>query len=269
VSHRVVVWGTGNVGRHALAGIDARPDLELVGVWVSSEAKVGRTPANWPGSAAAGGDGHPRRRRHSGPRPDCMVHTAMADNRLMEALDDLARLLRRRHQRGLQRTGVPAVPRRCGTARPMIEPGSQRGGGRRGVAVGQRDRPRLRQRLAAPGADVGVRADRRGALLRDPQLRHLQPGHGDLRHHGLRAPPRRHPHAAPAHSADHGVGQRGAAVGRRARRRARRRGGELRAAAGPETFTIASGTIEKGTAAACASRCGACAPGSRWSCSST
>ncbi len=30
-TYRVVAWSTGNVGRHALAGIDARPDLELVG----------------------------------------------------------------------------------------------------------------------------------------------------------------------------------------------------------------------------------------------
>jgi 2,4-diaminopentanoate dehydrogenase len=38
---KVVQWSTGNVGRHALAGIAARPDLELVGVWVSSPAKAG------------------------------------------------------------------------------------------------------------------------------------------------------------------------------------------------------------------------------------
>jgi 4-hydroxy-tetrahydrodipicolinate reductase len=41
MTHRVVQWSTGNVGRHAIAGIDARPDLELVGVWVSSDAKDG------------------------------------------------------------------------------------------------------------------------------------------------------------------------------------------------------------------------------------
>ena len=40
--YRVVEWSTGNVGRHAIAGIDARPDLELVGVWVSNPDKVGR-----------------------------------------------------------------------------------------------------------------------------------------------------------------------------------------------------------------------------------
>jgi 2,4-diaminopentanoate dehydrogenase len=33
---------TGNVGRHAIAGVTARPDLELAGVWVSSAEKAGR-----------------------------------------------------------------------------------------------------------------------------------------------------------------------------------------------------------------------------------
>ncbi len=39
---RVVAWSTGTVGRHAIAGIDAHPDLELVGVWVSNPAKDGK-----------------------------------------------------------------------------------------------------------------------------------------------------------------------------------------------------------------------------------
>ena len=39
---RVVEWSTGTVGKHAVAGILARPELELVGVWVSSEEKHGR-----------------------------------------------------------------------------------------------------------------------------------------------------------------------------------------------------------------------------------
>jgi hypothetical protein len=53
-------------------------------------------------------------------RPDCVVHTAMADNRLMEALDDLPSP-GGRDQRRLQRAGVPPVPRRGGPDE-MIEP---------------------------------------------------------------------------------------------------------------------------------------------------
>lgn len=39
---RVVQWGTGNVGKHALRTIVDRPDLELVGLRVYSPDKVGR-----------------------------------------------------------------------------------------------------------------------------------------------------------------------------------------------------------------------------------
>lgn len=92
---RVVQWSTGNVGRHALAGIDARPELELVGVWVSSPAKAGRDAGELAGldrdlGVTATNDVDALLAL----RPDCVVHTAMADDRLMEALDDLARMLR-------------------------------------------------------------------------------------------------------------------------------------------------------------------------------
>lgn len=92
---RVVQWSTGNVGRHAIAGIDARPDLELAGVWVSDPAKVGRDAGELAGlgrdlGVAATGDADAL----IAARPDCVVYTAMADNRLTEAIDDLKRLLR-------------------------------------------------------------------------------------------------------------------------------------------------------------------------------
>jgi len=91
----VVLWGTGNVGRHALAGIDARPDLELRGVWVSNPDKVGRDAGELAGlgrrlGVAASGDAEAL----LAARPDCVVHTAMADHRIPEALADLERILR-------------------------------------------------------------------------------------------------------------------------------------------------------------------------------
>lgn len=90
---RVVAWSTGNVGRHAIAGIDARPDLELVGLWVSSPAKVGHDAGDLARlgrrlGVAATDD----RRAVVDLQPDCVVHTAMADNRLTEAIDDLCML---------------------------------------------------------------------------------------------------------------------------------------------------------------------------------
>ncbi|HEX4360361.1 MAG TPA: diacylglycerol kinase [Pseudonocardia sp.] len=92
---RVVLWGTGNVGRHALAGIDARPDLELVGVWVANPAKVGRDAGELAGlgrelGVVASGDAE----EVLALRPDCIVNTAMADDRLGDAVDDLRRMLR-------------------------------------------------------------------------------------------------------------------------------------------------------------------------------
>lgn len=95
MTYRVVQWSTGNVGRHALAGIDARPDLELVGVWVSSDAKAGVDAGELAGlgrplGVAATTDAAALLAL----QPDCIVHTAMADDRLTDALDDLAGFLR-------------------------------------------------------------------------------------------------------------------------------------------------------------------------------
>ena len=94
MTYRVVLWGTGNVGRNALIGIDAHPDLELVGVWVSNPAKVGRDAGELAGlgrrlgiTSSNDSDGA------FALKPDCVVYTSMADIRLGEALDDLARIL--------------------------------------------------------------------------------------------------------------------------------------------------------------------------------
>ena len=42
MSYRVIQWSTGNVGVHAIAGIDSNPALELVGCFVSNPDKVGK-----------------------------------------------------------------------------------------------------------------------------------------------------------------------------------------------------------------------------------
>jgi 4-hydroxy-tetrahydrodipicolinate reductase len=95
MSYRVVQWSTGNVGRNTLAGIDARPDLDLVGVWVSNPDKVGKDAGELAGLGRELGV------RASGDvdevlalKPDCVVYTAMADVRIFEALDDLVKILR-------------------------------------------------------------------------------------------------------------------------------------------------------------------------------
>ncbi len=95
MGYRVVQWSTGNVGRHAIAGIDARDDLDLAGVWVSSDAKSGKDAGELAGlgrelgvTATTDADAL------LALQPDCIVHTAMADHRIPEAIEDLCRFLR-------------------------------------------------------------------------------------------------------------------------------------------------------------------------------
>jgi 4-hydroxy-tetrahydrodipicolinate reductase len=91
---RVVQWSTGNVGRHAIAGILARPELDLVGVWVSGAEKAGQDAGRLAGlgrdiGVVASNDADTLLAL----RPDCIVHSAMADTRLPEAIEDLKRFL--------------------------------------------------------------------------------------------------------------------------------------------------------------------------------
>jgi 4-hydroxy-tetrahydrodipicolinate reductase len=94
MTYRVVQWSTGNVGRHALAGIDANPNLELVGLFVSNPDKVGRDAGELAGlGKTLGVIGSSDVDALLALTPDCIVHTAMADDRIFEALADLERFL--------------------------------------------------------------------------------------------------------------------------------------------------------------------------------
>jgi hypothetical protein len=94
VTLKVVAWSTGTVGRHAIAGIDARPELELVGVWVSNPDKVGRDAGELAGlGRELGVTATDDKDALLALRPDCIVHTAMTDDRVFEAIDDLVGFL--------------------------------------------------------------------------------------------------------------------------------------------------------------------------------
>jgi 4-hydroxy-tetrahydrodipicolinate reductase len=94
MAYRIVQWSTGNVGRHALAGIEAHPDLELVGLFVSNPDKVGRDAGELAGlGKTLGVLGSSDIEALLALKPDCIVHTAMADDRMFEALADLERFL--------------------------------------------------------------------------------------------------------------------------------------------------------------------------------
>jgi hypothetical protein len=87
---RVVEWSTGTVGRHAIAGIDAHTDLELVGVWVSSPEKDRQDAGQLAGLGRdIGVTATTDRDALLALAPDAIVHTAMADDRVFECLEDL------------------------------------------------------------------------------------------------------------------------------------------------------------------------------------
>jgi len=54
VTYRVIQWGTGDVGTHALRTIIRRPDLELVGVKVYDPSKAGRDAGEIAGTESTG-----------------------------------------------------------------------------------------------------------------------------------------------------------------------------------------------------------------------
>ncbi len=219
---RVVVWSTGTIGRHAIAGIDAHPDLELVGVWVSNPAKEGKDAGiladlgrelgiratTRPGRADR--PGARRDRAHGdGRRPGLRVHRG----------PDLVR--RGRHQRHEQRSGPAAVAGgdpAAGVHRP------DRGGLRQGQGVDarQRHRPRVRQRHPAAGDDQPQPAHRRGPGHGDLRLLDVLPAGRDGRPVRLRSVDGRGAVPLAARHPDHGLGQRRPADRGRSRRHPRR-----------------------------------------------
>lgn len=92
---RVVVWSTGTIGRHAIAGVDAHPDLELVGVWTSTPEKHGKDAGELAGlGRELGVKATTDRDELVALRPDCIVHGAMTDDRVFESINDLTELIR-------------------------------------------------------------------------------------------------------------------------------------------------------------------------------
>ena len=52
--YRVIQWATGHVGRQAVRGVVAHPELELVGCWVHSDDKAGRDAGELCGAGMLG-----------------------------------------------------------------------------------------------------------------------------------------------------------------------------------------------------------------------
>jgi hypothetical protein len=91
----VVEWSTGYLGRMAVGAIDARPELDLVGVYVSDPAKVGVDAGRLAGmdrdlGVVATGD----RAALLALEPDVVVYTAETETRFMGAIEDFTEFLR-------------------------------------------------------------------------------------------------------------------------------------------------------------------------------
>ncbi|BBZ30256.1 diacylglycerol kinase [Mycolicibacterium madagascariense] len=94
MSIKVAAVGTGNVGKHALAQLITDSRFELTGVWVSSDAKAGKDAGELAGlGVSTGVAATTDLDAILAATPECVVYTAMADNRLVEALEDYRRLL--------------------------------------------------------------------------------------------------------------------------------------------------------------------------------
>lgn len=91
---RVVQFSTGNVGQHSLRAIIGRPDLELVGVHAASPNKVGRDAAELCGlTDSTGIVATDDLDALIALKPDCLVYTAQAETRPMEAIEQMSKIL--------------------------------------------------------------------------------------------------------------------------------------------------------------------------------
>jgi 4-hydroxy-tetrahydrodipicolinate reductase len=91
--YRVIQWSTGNVGRLALRAIINHPDLELVGLWVSSDKKAGRDAGELCGLRPVGVKATNDAGALLAMKADCVSYTATGDLRPAEAVADMCRIL--------------------------------------------------------------------------------------------------------------------------------------------------------------------------------
>jgi 2,4-diaminopentanoate dehydrogenase len=90
---RVIQWATGHVGVHALRGIAQHPELELVGLWVSGEAKAGKDAGELCGIAPTGVTATRDAEALLALDADCVSYMGATDYRPGEAIDDMCRIL--------------------------------------------------------------------------------------------------------------------------------------------------------------------------------
>ena len=242
--------GTGNVGKPALVQLLNDPRFELTGVWVSSEAKAGKDAAELAGlDNSTGITATNDLDAILATDPECAVYTALADNRLPDALEDYRRIL----SAGVNVVGSSAVflqypwqviPEEL--LKP-IEDAAQAG----------------KSSLFVNGIDPGFANDLlplalAGTCQSIEQIRCMEiinydtydSTERDVRRDGLRQAPRRDSDAAATRRVEPGVGFGGPPTRRGSRHLARRGDGDLRARTRARGLRHRIRAHTKGTAAA-------------------
>jgi len=95
VTYRIIQWGTGNVGKHALRAIVERPDYELVGLRVYNPDKVGKDAGELLGREPLGIRATDDVEEILAVEADCVCYSSLGST-LADAeapLDDICRLL--------------------------------------------------------------------------------------------------------------------------------------------------------------------------------
>lgn len=77
MTHRVIQWSSGNVGKHAITSIAGREGLKLVGLYVYNDDKVGRDAGEIAGMSALGVAATADREQLLALDADCVIHTPL------------------------------------------------------------------------------------------------------------------------------------------------------------------------------------------------
>ena len=125
---RVVVWGTGGIGRLAINTIRKRPGMELAGVWVHAREKVGRDAGELAGGAPLGVKTTNDADALLALKPDCIVYVACGPERDAAAVPDMARLLRAGVNVVTSTTAQAVYPPRYEPWRGQLEAAALEGG---------------------------------------------------------------------------------------------------------------------------------------------
>ncbi len=122
-TYRVVQWATGNIGSRSLRAVIEHPDLELVGLYVHADDKVGRDAGELCGLGTTGVVATNDIDDITALRPDCVLYMPQQCD-----FDELGRLLEAGANVVTTRGEFHHPPSLDGAARSQIESACRRGG---------------------------------------------------------------------------------------------------------------------------------------------